>query len=455
VSVAAAPATASRARVSARSVPFAAPLATLVLAVALRVVLGAPAPGYDAWWSLAWGRELAHGALPDLTATWAPTPHPLAILAAAPLSLLGGGAPTAAGLLSLVALAGVGVTAAVLGGRLFGPVAGVVTSAILVTRPLIVGAALEGSADVPFLALLLGAGAALVARRDRRALALLLAAGLLRPEAWALALVLAVLTRRPRAVALALAAPLAWALFDLLCTGDPLHSLHGTRDLADGLGRPRSLPTALRVAPDYLTVVLGDALAPAGAVAALAAVWLAPRRTALPLVVLSVGLAGFLVLGAAGLPLLYRYTLLPAAALALLVGWGTQAPLAHRRAWPAAAVLGAVVLAAVGGARHDLRRHVAHAQAAGAEQRDLSALVHAVAPAIARCGARAARQRAAPQLAYFSGRAPAAAAGAVLLVPRPGSLAERDHLAPTDGAAPPPAAHLLRVHGAWTASAAC
>src|SRR5262249_41929114 len=158
--------------------------------------------------------------------------------------------------------------------------------AILVTRPLLVGATLEASADVPFLALVLGAGAAL-ARGGRdaqhRALLLLLAAGLLRPEAWALGLALAIWTRAPRALALALAAPLAWALFDLLCTGDPLHSLHGTRDLADGLDRPQSLPTALRVAPDYLTVVLGDGVALLGGAAAIAAVWLAPRRAALPL----------------------------------------------------------------------------------------------------------------------------------------------------------------------------
>ena len=38
-------------------------------------------------------------------------------------------------------------------------------------------------------------------------------------------------------MALADAGPLLWALHDLLLTGDPLHSLTGTRDNAALLGR--------------------------------------------------------------------------------------------------------------------------------------------------------------------------------------------------------------------------
>jgi hypothetical protein len=406
--------------------------------------------------------------VPDLTAPWAPTPHPLAIALAAPLSLLGGAAPTVAGLLSLVALASVGVAAGLLGARLFGSIAGALAGAILVTRPLLVGAALDTSADVPFLALVLGAGAALARRAcaeegrsagheagRRRALALLLAAGLLRPEAWALALAVAVWTRAPRAVAIALAAPLAWALLDLVCTGDPLHSLHGTRDLAEGLGRPRSAATALRVAPDHLTVVLGDAVALAGGAAAIAAVWLVPRRAALPLAVLGVGLAGFLALGVAGLPLLYRYTLLPAAALALLAAWGTQAALTSRRAWPVGLALAGVLLAALAGARDDLVRQADRARVARAEQRDLAALLDAVGPRLAACGgARVTYQRPVPAIAYLTGRAPAPDGG-VALAPAPGTRAFADRLAPTD--APPPSGGVgtVVVHGAWTASSDC
>ncbi|WP_445149812.1 hypothetical protein [Baekduia sp. Peel2402] len=427
---------------------------TVVLAGVLRLVYGAPVAGYDAWWSLAWGRELAHGVLPNLEGAWAPTPHPLAIAVAAPVSALGDAAPDALGWISLLALAAVATTAALLGGRLFGPLAGALAAAILVTRPLLVGAALEGSADVPFLALVLGAGAALAAGRDRRALVLLLAAGLLRPEAWALALALAAWRRTPLTFVFALAAPVAWLLFDLACTGDPLHSLHGTRELADGLGRPQSLATALRVAPDYLTVVLGDGVALLGGAAAIGAVWLAPRRAALPLATLGAGLAGFLVLGITGLPLLYRYTLLPAAALALLAAYGTQQALRTRRTLPLALIGLTVIAAALVTARAPIERHASHARQARAEQRDLITLLHATDDAIARCGVHVTRQRAAPQVAFTTGHAPRGAGG-VLLVPNPGSAAFADRLAPTDDAGLPPAARPLDARGAWTALSTC
>jgi hypothetical protein len=442
---------------------------TVALAVVLRVVYGTPQTGYDAWWALAWGRQAAHGAVPDLTAAVAPTPHPLAILVAVPLSALGDHAPQALGLLGLLSLAACAVAGGVLGARLFGPVAGAIAAAILLTRPLLVGAALQGSADVSFLALTLGAGAALARGASRRALVLLVLAGLLRPEAWLLALVLAAwrARERDRFLILAVAAPLLWPLFDLLCTGDPLHSLHGTQELADGLGRPRSLGTALRVAPDYLTVVLGDGVALIGGAAAIAAVWLVPRRAALPLATLGAGLAGFLVLGVAQLPLLYRYTLLPAAALALLAAW---APTAFRgRAAPLAVVVAAALCATVPAAVHGVQRQARAAHARAQEQRDLTRLVRA--PAVARrleaCGPPLlAQRRPVPQVAFLLGRSPAAIrvggtapATGITLVPSPGARAAGDRLAPTD--APVPAAQalqgarLLDARGAWTALASC
>jgi hypothetical protein len=464
VAASAAPARVRESGAAARSVTALARVPAVawvvVLALALLVAYGLPGTGYDAWWSLEWGRELAHGGAPDLTAAWAPTPHPLAIALAVPLSLLGGAAPTVAAILSLLALASVGVTAALLGHRLFGPVAGALAAAILLTRPLLVGAALDTSVDVGFLALVLGAGAVLARGGDqdrrRRALLLLLAAGLLRPEAWALALALAAWSRTPRALALALAAPLAWTLFDLLATGDPLHSLHGTRDLAQALGRPGSPATALRVAPDHLTAVLGSAVALAGGAAAIAAVWLAPRRAALPLAVLGVGLAGFLALGLAGLPLLYRYTLLPAAALVLLAAWGTQAALSTRRTRPIGVALAVVLLAGLLGARHDLARQADQAHAARAEQRDLAALLDAVAPRLSACGgARVTYQRPVPEIAYLTGRAPTASGRAVTLAPAYGTRAFADRLAPTDGPASPTNDPTPTVRGAWTASSDC
>ena len=102
---------------------------------------------------------------------------------------------------------------------------------------------------LPFLALVLWA-AALEARAPRRGvpvMALLALAGLLRPEAWVLAgALLAVVRGRRRRGSSLLAARASprrcvWALVDLLVTGDPLHSLHATSELADELGRERGL----------------------------------------------------------------------------------------------------------------------------------------------------------------------------------------------------------------------
>lgn len=449
-------------------------VATVVLAGVLRVVLGLPQAGYDTWWSLLWGRSLAHGAVPDLTRAFAPTPHPLAIGVAAVV-----GNATALAWLSLLALAACGVAMATLGTRFFGPVAGVLAAAILLTRPLLAGSVLESGTDVPFLALVLGAGAALAhpgGARHTRALVLLAVAGLLRPEAWALALLLAAVAPTRKHVTLAIAAPAAWLLFDLVCTGDPLHSLHGTRDLADALGRARSFSAALRLGPDYLTVVLGDAVALLGGAAAIAALWIAPRRALLPLATLGAGALAFLALGAAGLPLLYRYTLLPSAALALLAAWApaawTQAP----RGTPLRAALLAGALAATAAlalsvphAYDGLRAQARFTRTILHEQHDLAALVHAPRVQATLHGCAAAQpvllpqQRPAPQVAFLThhpirvgGTAPARG---LVLTPQPGSLSATDHLAPTDAPVPDPrarsSAQPLDARGAWAALSAC
>jgi hypothetical protein len=454
----------------------------LALAAVLRAAYGRPQVGYDAWWALAWGRQVAGGGAPELTAAVAPTPHPLAVLVAVPVSVLGDGAPELLAWLSLGACAAIGVVAATLGARLFGPIAGGLAALILLTRPLLVGEALQCSVDVPFLALALGAGAALAHRdgpRHGRALALLAVAGLLRPEAWLLAVAVALWVgvrerRRWRRAAVAAAvAPVAWLLFDLVCSGDPLHSLHGTRELADGLGRPQSLGTALRVAPDYLTVVLGDHVALLGGAAAVAALWLVPRRAALPLATVAAGVAGFLVLGVAGLPLLYRYTLLPAAALALLAAWAPTVVLATPDDGPkrAAAGVGAAVAVialalSVSATLDGLQRQSRIAAALGREQRDLTALARAGADACRSAEPLVAQQRPVPQLAFLLDRPAAtirvggtAPARGLVFTPNPGSLAIGDRLAPGDRPAPDPAATTaarpLATRGAWTVLSSC
>src|SRR5207244_4743305 len=129
-------------------------------------------------------------------------------------------------------------------------------------------------------------------RRGAAVLVLLDLAGLLRPEAWLLAgaywlwLAPALDGRaRLRLAALAAAAPVLWALSDLVVTGDPFFSVNGTTGLASELGRQ----TGLGALPDVLPHRLGEILRLPELVAAvlgLAAglVWMR-RRTLLPVAV--------------------------------------------------------------------------------------------------------------------------------------------------------------------------
>ena len=248
--------------------------------------------------------------------------------------MLGGGGVAVVAAVSVISFAALGAATFVIGRRLFGVGAGVLVALIVMTRPFLVAEMQFCSVDIPFLALVASAGALLVSaeRREGLALSLLVLAGLLRPEAWLLAAALAGVcwwrgagpSRRALVVG-ALFAPLAWALFDLLVTGDALHSLHGTQDLGQELGRPHSASTAFTAIPRYLEAILGSPLAWAGAVSSLAALWLALDRAALPLAIAALGLLGFLALGVADLPLLYRYMLLPGLALVLLCGFGASA----------------------------------------------------------------------------------------------------------------------------------
>src|SRR5438874_6499689 len=60
----------------------------LLGAVALRLLTQDGLVNYDTLYTLVWGRQLAHGSLPDLGVAIAPTPHPLATLGAVLLSPL-------------------------------------------------------------------------------------------------------------------------------------------------------------------------------------------------------------------------------------------------------------------------------------------------------------------------------------------------------------------------------
>jgi hypothetical protein len=337
-----------------------AALAIGLLAVVLRVALGPGGIGYDASWAITWGRELAGGDVPDFEAEGAPTPHPLAIAVAAVLSPLGAGAIPALTALSWLSLAALGYAAFALGRELFSPWVGAAFALILVTRGLLIRETHEAVVDIPFLALVVAAIAAEVQRprHGLRVPVLLCLAGLLRPEAWLLgaAWLAYAAPKQPRPVllrqaAVLAAAPLLWVLGDLVATGNPLHSLRGTQELAEALGRPRGLDTAFSTAPDYLRATLGVPVIWLGLAGTAVGLAWQRRRTALPLVLLVLGLLGFLLLGVADLSLIIRYLLVPASMLALFAamlsfGWTAVPALEPSRTrWLALGVAGMVVLA--------------------------------------------------------------------------------------------------------------
>jgi hypothetical protein len=215
------------------------------------------------------------------------------------------------------------------------------------------------------------------------------------------------LGRRAGWLAGAAAAPVAWLVFDLVLTGDPLYSLAYTQDAATDLGRATGPGAVVTELPRALGQVVRPAAA-VGAVAGAALLLACRRRSALlPLAALVASLAGTAVAVAAGTPLNPRYLLLPATLCLLLcavalTGWSqVRAGTAGRRVWQAAAALVALalVVTAPGQARRirDVRDRLAF-QAAVAG--DAETIVRGV-----RCGPPVlAAGRPVPQIALATGR---------------------------------------------------
>ena len=317
-------------------------------------------PTYDSFYALLWGRELLHGHVPDLAVYRAPTEHPLAIAFGAFCSLFG-----ASGARLMIAGAIASFVALVagmyrLGTAAFGPVVGWLAALLMLTRFFDENLTVQGYLDISYLALIVWALALEVARPRRGPLVfvLLAGAGLLRPDAWVLSGVYWLWCVWPRRDAegmdnrkrlaylgLALLAPVIWVIFDAALTGDPLHSLHQTTELAGELERTQGISGVLgsmwsfAVRIDKLPVVLGVL---AGVVIG---VLLTPRRALVPLATLLILLGVFLAEGALGASVINRY-LLGAATVALLFaalalgGWSMLERGSRLRiAWMAAAAL--------------------------------------------------------------------------------------------------------------------
>ncbi len=334
-------------------------LAALCVAALVGYLAFPTYPTYDSFYALLWGRDLLHLHLPDFRVYRGPTEHPLAIAFGLLCSIFGN---LGARLMVLGAVAS--FVAAVTGlyrlGRLcFGPVVGVLAALLLLSRFFVENLAAQGYLDISYVALIVWA-IALEVERPRRGpvvFVALAAAGLLRPDAWVLSGVYWLWcwrgtdTRtRLRNLALAASAPVIWVGLDAIVTGNPLYSLTATAGLAQELERTQGVGAVVsslwtfteRI--DKLPIMLG---ALAGIPLAL---WIAPRRTAVPLASMVLLYLVFLLEGAGGASVIDRYLLGGATVLLLfcavfLGGWAMLEPRSlMRRVW----IGGAVVLIAYG-----------------------------------------------------------------------------------------------------------
>src|SRR3954467_14010838 len=343
----------------------AAGLALVTVAALVGYLVYPTFPNYDSYYSLLWAREALHLHPLSFDGYRTPTEHPLAILFGIPLVLLGDGGDRV--LVFFTVASFVALTAGLyrLGRLSFGPLVGLVGALLLCTRFDFPFLAVRGYIDIPYLALVMWA-AALEVARPRRGLPvflLLTAAALLRPEAWILVGLywLWFAWRAPwRArigyAALAAVGPVAWAFLDWRVTGDPLFSLHHTGDTAEELGRARGLgavPASTQeflVRLDKLPVVLG------GIAGAALALWVAPRRIAMPVILFLSGVGTFVAVALAGLSVIQRYLLIPSLIVMIFCGvaiggWTMLRPGARVRAvWALGAallVIGGIVFTAL------------------------------------------------------------------------------------------------------------
>lgn len=427
------------------------------IALAIWLFFGHAFLNYDSFYALVWGDELVHGESPGYEVSLAPTPHPLAVALGAALSPLGDGAEAAFLALVLLAVGALCVGLFRLGAELFAWPVGLVAAAIVATRVPVLDFGVRGYVDLPAAALIVWA-AVLEVRRPRRGaavLVLLAIAGLLRPEAWLFAAVYWLWVARgharveqARLAALAMAAPVLWALSDLLVTGDPFWSLTGTTDLAETLQRntgvdgfaellPRRLGEILRL-PELIAAVLGFAAGYA---------WLR-ERTLLPTAVAALNGVGFLVFAIAGLPLLTRYLFVAGAMLALFAGvavFGWLSEETRRPAWRAGGLAILAVLIGLSfmqaGRLGDLREDIRDRDRVFADLHDL-ADESATEAALGRCGNLGLATAAlAPRLEYWIDRdlpepIPVALGGSfqsvALVLPRNAEVARLARLDPNE-----------------------
>lgn len=443
---AAPPSATSRSPRRAAALRYLPAAATVVGVAALLDLVYARFLNYDARYALVWARDLARGLKPDYEADFAPTPHPLETVVSILATPFETGADTLLVWVMLLCFGAVVWLTYRLGSELFSPWVGAVAALVVLTRPVLERDALLGYQDTAFAALVVGAVLLEAQRRRRGAsvLVLLVLAGLMRPEAWVLGGLYVLwmwpaLDNRGRLglAALSALAPLLWAGLDWYVTGDPLHSLHGTADLAEAVDRRREPEQAPYWTLQYFGYTLREPIV-AGLPIGLYFAWRYRRREALlPLVAVAAMVAVFMVGPVFGLPLIGRYVRTPSVLMTLfyglaVCGWMLLPPGRERRIWMYVGGFSAALSIAFipwhADMLGDMRRNVDERERIYSDLRAAGS-APAVRAAVERCGARmsAADHRPMPHLRWwldtppFSLSTPEAGASPlrrVLLAPR-------------------------------------
>jgi hypothetical protein len=433
------------------------------VAVAALSLLAPWTPSYDPWAWLIWGREV--GGL-DLDTTAGPAWKPLPVLVTTALAPLGGAAPAlwlavarAGGLLAVVLAFSLAARLAGGRGRWF---AGAVAAlGLLATAGFLRGVA-GGSSEGVLVALVLLAVDRHLAERHGQAFGLLVAASLLRPEAWPFLVAYAAwLWRRdPGARTITLAGlavvPTLWFLPELWGSGDLLRS--SDRAQVPNPGQPALAERpALEALEGFVTMIPVPVF-----LLALGATALAIAKREAVLLALAGGAATWVALVAAMAELGFsgedRYLLAAAALVAVLGGAGAErlydlaALRVPRIVAPAAAAILAVAVAASLPSARRLGDELAYA----AELRsDLSAAVErAGGPERLRsCGPMYAGRYRFPLVAWHLG----AHISDLSLTPHAPGVVFRSKLTPTEPTSPslPAGFELLGAEGSWEVHAAC
>lgn len=385
--------------------------AVVITGVALILLAVFPTgfPNYDTIYYLLWGKEIAQGLSPDYGAPLAPTPHPLYDLFGAAVSPLDDGAITVAMVVAYLSLGAIAWLVYRLGSLWFDRPTGVIAALVIIASAPIISNGLRAYIDIPYIALCLAA--LLIETRRPKAgwsvLVLLALAGLLRPEAWLFAgfyFLYLVLDFEPapegrrlpkvglaegridgKVVGLALlaaAGPVIWVLFDLITTGNPLYSFTGTRETVETLERDTGPIDVVLYGPRRLGEVLQWPGMVGGLIGVVFAFFKFRKRAALGIAAAVLALVAFALMGAAGLAIIPRYTMLAASILAIfaalsVTGWRLLEPSDRwRRPWQAAAVLVVILYLVWLPNQIDLLRTVDRDLSnQGLVERDLEALV--------------------------------------------------------------------------------